>query len=128
MNQMMIATLNRMPEEPCEFMKDYISLHYLDMTTSDIGPEDADKSKDRSRIGSKDLDSLRNEVEELKDQHEKFKSIKNTFKSFSKRFYELSETKLVPNLESARESKKQESARKMGMNSPIVGPKTDTGP
>ena len=25
----MVATLNKMPEEPAQFMKDYISLHYF---------------------------------------------------------------------------------------------------
>lgn len=29
LNQMMIATLNKMPEEPAQQMKDYISLHYF---------------------------------------------------------------------------------------------------
>ena len=25
----MVSTLNKMPEEPAQFMKDYISLHYF---------------------------------------------------------------------------------------------------
>lgn len=29
LQKMMVATLNKMPEEPSQFMKDYISLHYF---------------------------------------------------------------------------------------------------
>ena len=71
LNQMMIATLNRMPEEPSEFMKEYISLHYLDMNQSEKN-EDEEMQMKRERLGKNDLNTLRAEVDELKDQHAKF--------------------------------------------------------
>lgn len=29
LEKIMVATLNKMPEEPAQFMRDYISLHYF---------------------------------------------------------------------------------------------------
>ena len=63
---MMIATLNIMPEEPCDFMKDYISMHYLDMTAQSQKENEGERRK-RAKVGLNDLKKLRNEVDDLKD-------------------------------------------------------------
>ena len=90
---MMIATLNNMPEEPAEHMKDYINLHYfyeqkaLNRSES-MGSVTHDGIK-RSGLRRKDLSDLREELERIKVEHKKFNDAKQAFGNFTKKMNEI---------------------------------------
>ena len=68
LHQMMIATLNQMPEEPTEFMKEYIKTHYTNAEESPVPtPSQTERARmeERQTVGVKDLARLKKEIAEL---------------------------------------------------------------
>ena len=71
----MISTLNAVPEEPAQHMKDYIGLHYFSEQI------EASKQKDilgkemgikREGLRQKDLQDLKEEIARVRMEHQKF--------------------------------------------------------
>ena len=88
---MMIATLNKMPEEPSQFMKDYISLHYFFEQEKNASIESQkDDTELRARVRSKDLVKLRQEVQIMKEENARFNNLKVAFLGFTKKMNEIS--------------------------------------
>ena len=91
LHQMMIATLNQMPEEPAQHMKDYIGLHYFyeqKPAITEMTPlTDAEK---RKGLRVKDLEDLRVECNRLRIEKDKFTALKTAFHTINKDMNEIS--------------------------------------
>ena len=109
----MIATLNVMPEEPAQHMKDYINLHYFfeqardKQSTGKENDESAEKEKmpDREELRHGDLVTIRNELAILKMEHKKFENFKSAFFGFTKRMNEISSNTLGESSQEDRQSR-----------------------
>ena len=67
----MISTLNQMPSEPAEHMKDYINLHYFYEQKQMIKRCDSQNSVTedgikRAGLRRRDLDELKNEIDKIR--------------------------------------------------------------
>ena len=92
---MMIATLNQMPEEPTEFMKEYIRTHYTnDEDTPQPTPTETERAKmeERQLVGVKDLKRLKAEIAELQATKNKFLAYKSAFTNMHKSLIDISAT------------------------------------
>lgn len=95
LHQMMIATLNSMPEEPTEFMKEYIRTHYTnDEDTPQPTPTETERAKmeERQLVGVKDLARLKAEIAELQATKSKFLAYKAAFTNMHKSLIDISAT------------------------------------
>ena len=72
LEKIMVATLNKMPEEPAQFMRDYISLHYFfeRMQLEKQEPDPRAIRRENLRVG--DLDDLKEEVKSLEREKYRF--------------------------------------------------------
>jgi len=96
---MMIATLNEMPHDPCNYMKEWLLLHYYDeekhKTLSDqhkqasidtvIRQRDGPftPSSQNKKIGVRDLENLKDEIAKLKNQRIQILHYKQSFWSLT---------------------------------------------
>ena len=94
----MIATLNVMPDDPAQHMKEYINLHYFFETRPKDSSKDlaaaTDKEKEielREGLRLRDLDALKKEVSLLRQEHQKFTQFRlSAFTGFTRRMNEIS--------------------------------------
>ena len=87
LHQMMIATLNAMPEEPTEFMKEYIRTHYTsegESPSSAPTPRARAQMEERQQVGVKDLARLKEEIAELNAMKDKYTAYKAAFTDMHK--------------------------------------------
>ena len=93
LHQMMIATLNNMPDEPTKFMQDYINLHYFDdpeKLQTEISPRTKAVMEERQRVGKADVQRLKQEIAELKAQKEQLATYKTSFWTMHKQLWDIS--------------------------------------
>lgn len=64
LEQMMIATLNQMPDDPCLFMRDWLKFHFGNESVNTMEVEE--KKEQPKPVGRADLLALREEVGKLK--------------------------------------------------------------
>ena len=95
---MMVATLNKMPEDPAQHMKDYISLHYFfekENKNTSVQSQQADEEM-RANLRSQDLKDLKKELQLMQEENLKFKNLKTAFTNFTRKMNEISRDGYVP--------------------------------
>ena len=103
----MVATLNKMPEEPAQFMRDYISLHYF---FERVQPEKilSDREQQaRKGLRLQDLDDLKEEVKALEREKYRFSNLKKAFVGFTKKMNLVSNQVTLPGSEEPLSSQRR---------------------